>query len=126
MSALERKGYKIKYEIGLCFDEYRQAYNQSKVAFSWSSMLDLPARIWEAFAMGVPLVTNHVPDLNTFFVKGEHYLGFETVDEAVRQVEFLLNNPEHAKIMADTAQRKVKPHTWDNRISQILNTCRLR
>jgi hypothetical protein len=122
---LKRKGYKVKYEIGLIFDEYRQAYNQSKVAFSWSSMLDMPARVWEAFALGIPLVTNRVPDLSTFFVEGEHYLGFDTVDEAIEKIEFLLNNPEHAQIMANAANRKVKAHTWDKRIQQVLEVCKL-
>jgi glycosyltransferase involved in cell wall biosynthesis len=129
MDLLKRKRYKVKYEIGPIFDEYRQAYNQSKVAFSWSSMLDMPARVWEAFALGVPLVTNRIPDLATYFVEGEHYLGFDTISStngAIEMIEFLLNNPEHAQIMANAAHRKVKPHTWDNRINQILITCKLR
>lgn len=126
MDILERKGYKVKYEIGLIFDKYRKAYNQSKVAFSWSSLLDMPARVWEAFALGVPLVTNRMPDLSTFFVEEEHYLGFDTIEEAVEKIEFLLNNPEYAQTMADAAHRKVQPHTWDNRINQILSTCGLK
>lgn len=125
MSELKRKGYKIKYEIGLCFDEYRQAYSQSKVAFNWSSMLDLPARFWEALAMKVPLVSNHIPDADTFFVEGEHYLGFDTVEKAVEMAEILLENPNLAEMMANAGHRKVTPHTWDARIRQILQTVKL-
>ena len=31
----------------------RQKYNESKIALSWSSLEDLPARVWEAFGMGL-------------------------------------------------------------------------
>jgi len=123
--ALRAKGLNVYYDLGVVYDEYRKTYGQSKIALSWSSLQDLPARVWEAFGMGLPLVTNRVPDLPTFFVEGEHYLGFDNVQEAVKQVDFLLNNPEFANEMADAGYRKVKSHTWNARIQQILETVKL-
>ena len=37
-------GLKVFYSIGQVFDEYREIYNKSRIAFSWSSKLDLIAR----------------------------------------------------------------------------------
>jgi len=125
VNRLRQRGLSVLYETGIVYDEFRVAYNQSRAALSWSSLLDLPARVWEAFALCVPLVTNRVPDLQNFFLEGDHYLGFDTVDEAEHQVMTLLNDPECATEMADRAYRKVEFHTWDQRVEQILATCKL-
>lgn len=126
VNRLRQKGLNVFYETGIVYDEYRVAYNQSHVALSWSSLLDMPARVWEAFGMSVPLVTNRVPDLSNWFVEGEHYLGFDNVNEAEGKVMTLLNDPEYAAEMADSAYRKVeKFHSWDNRVDEILNVCKL-
>jgi len=126
INSLSQKGMNVYYNIGEVFDEYRERYGRSKVALNWSSMQDLPARVWEAFAMGVPLVTNrNMPDLHTFFVENDHFLGFDTVSEGVEKVEWVLNNLDKAFEMAEAARRKVEPHTWDNRITEILTTVKL-
>lgn len=125
ISRLRSKGFDVYYSIGEIYDEYRDRYNRSKIALSWSSKLDLPARVWEAFAMGVPLVTNRVPDLPTFFVEGEHYLGFDNMQDAEAKALMLILNDDLREEMADAAHRKVRPHTWDNRVQQLLETCKL-
>ena len=125
ISALERKGFSVYYTIGKVYDDYRNLYNKSRIALSWSSLLDLPARVWEAFGMALPLVTNRLPDLSTFFVEEDHYLGFDSLGEAVQQVEWLLQNPEDAEIMAQAGYRKGLPHTWDSRIDQVLEIVKL-
>lgn len=123
---LERKGYRVKSGIGIVFDEYRTEYNKSNVALSWSSLMDLPNRVWEAFGMALPLVTNRLPDLHNWFVEGEHYLGFDGADEAVAQIDWIFNNYDDALSMAHSAYRKVMSggHTWDDRVEQILKDCR--
>ena len=122
---LRSRGLNVFYGIGLVYDEYRKAYNQSKIALSWSSLKDLPARNWEALGMGLPLVCNRVPDMQTFFVEGEHYLGFDNVDEAERQVMRLLEDEELRTSIAEAGHRKVMPHTWDRRVEELLKTCKI-
>jgi spore maturation protein CgeB len=78
------------------------------------------ARVWELAAMGIPAVQNTVPDMKTFFVAGEHYLQFTDMVGAVDQVLNVLNDYEKAQEIANAAYRKVQPHTYDARISQIL------
>ena len=126
VSGLQSKGYKVHYSIGEIYDEYRHIYNQSKIALSWSTLDDMPSRVWEAFAMGNLLVTNRVPDLPTFFVEDNHYLGFSNVKEGIAKVEWALSNWDKAQKIAEAGHRKVNGNSWDKRIAQILNVCRLR
>lgn len=125
VNALIKKGYKVQYSIGEIYDEYRHLYNQSKIALSWSTLKDMPSRVWEAFGMGNLLVTNRVPDLKNFFVEYDHYLGFDDTKEAVEKVEWALSNWHEAEMIAEAGHRKVFPHSWDARISEILETCKL-
>lgn len=126
INSLSQRGHNVYYNIGEVYDEYRERYGRSKTALNWSSLNDLPARVWEAFAMGVPLVTNrNMPDLHTFFVENDHYLGFDTVSEGVEKVEWVLNNLDKAFEMAEAALRKVAPNTYDARVTEILTTAKL-
>jgi hypothetical protein len=126
VARLRSRGLNIYYSIGEVYDEYRLKYNQSKIALNWSSLQDLNARTFEAFGMSLPLVTNRVPDLATFFVEGEHYLGFDNIDEAEAQVMKLLSDNELRDTMGHAAERKVKAsHRWKFRANQILETCKL-
>lgn len=123
---LRSLGLNVYYDIGVVYDEYRELYNSSKVAISWSSLQDLPVRVWEAMAMARPLVTNRVPDLNTFFVEGNHYYGFDSVQEGVEKVQYALNNYDEASEVAQNAYRKIiAGHTFDDRVQQVLETCKL-
>jgi len=122
---LKLQGHNILYDIGLVYDGYRHAYNQSKVALSWSSLQDMPARVWEALAMCVPLVCNRTPDMGSFFVENEHYLGFDDIDGAMEAVEQMLSDPHRADEIALAGYRKVLPHTYDWRITEILETVKL-
>ena len=96
ISGLRSHNLRINSGIGLVFDEYRMAYNQSKVALSWSSLLDIPARVFEGMAMGLPLVANRLPDMPLFFEEGVDYLGFDNEQEAIKQVLSLLIDDEYS------------------------------
>ncbi|GAG02693.1 unnamed protein product, partial [marine sediment metagenome] len=124
---LRGMGLNVYYDIGSIFEEYTELYSRSKVAISWSSLLDLPARVFENMYMAIPLVTNRVPDLSTHFVEDEHYLGFNSYAEAFAKVVWALDNLEDANEMAWRAHRKVKAqHLWDYRINAILDTVGLK
>jgi spore maturation protein CgeB len=122
IDALRKDFISVNQSIGKVYEEFVLEYNKSKVALNWSSLDDLNARTFEAMGMGIPLVTNRVTDLSNFFVEGEHYLGFNDIPEAVRQVHTLLRNPELAEQIARAGHRKAKAgHTYDIRVSQILD-----
>ena len=127
VNRLRAKGLNVYYDIGPVFDEYRQLYSQSKVAISWSSQLDLIARVFEAMAMDVPLVCNRVPDMDNFFVDGDHYYGFNNIDEAEAQVLMALANYDDALEVSKQAHRKVMAqHLYKYRIADILKAVKLK
>lgn len=126
VSKLRKRGLEIYYSLGEIYDDYREKYNQSKIALSWSSLQDLPSRVWEGMAMGLPVVTNRVPDLNNFFVDGQHYLGFDTVEEAEKQVMTLMIDDElREKISKNGHDVVFADHSWDKRVEQILKDAKL-
>ena len=122
VSLLRQQRLNVYYEIGDVYDEYRQRYNESKIALSWSSLQDTPTRVFEALGMGLALVCNRTPDLVTFFVDGEHYLGFDNAEEGAKQAMKLLVDDDLREEIANAGYRKVQQHTWDHRITQILET----
>lgn len=122
VNLLRANGISVKYELGLGPDEYRDAYSKSRIAVSWSSLDDLIARVFEAGAFKLPLVTNRVSDLRLHFEEGYDFLGFNTAEEAVRRVKALLDSPLLMETAARNLEQKViTQHTYDNRINQILN-----
>jgi len=123
VNTLRSQGLKVYYDIGKIYEEFTELYSRSKIAVSWSSLQDLPARVFENMYMAIPLVTNRVPDLETHFVENEHYLGFDNLSETISQVLWALDNYSDVEEMAWRAHRKVKAqHLWENRIDQILET----
>jgi len=70
-------------------------------------------------------VTNRVPDLPTFFVENEHYLGFDTVEEGVAKADWALKNWDEAKKIAEAGHRKVNGNSWDKRVQQLLEMVKL-
>jgi hypothetical protein len=120
---LRKRGLNVYYSIGEIQNEYRARYCESKIALSWSSLLDLPARFFEGLAMGVPLVSNIVPDIAKLgFVNGRDFLGFNDIDEAEKQVMRLLIDKDLQHRMGKCGYDSVVygNHSWDNRVEQIL------
>lgn len=126
VNLLRGMGFNIHYDMAKIYDEYRIAYNKSKVALSWSTLLDTPSRVWEGMGMRLAMLINRTPDLSHWFVEGDHYLGFNSLEEAGKQFAKLMADPDMAHEMADNAYRKVQAiGTWDMRVEQILENCKL-
>ena len=122
VDALRAKGLNVYYDIGPAFDEYRQIYNQSKVAISWSSLLDTPMRVYEAMGMRIPLVANRTADLMIQFKEGLDFRGFDTLDDAVQTVLFLVNNQTDADRIAKNGYLVAKfEYTWKERVGEMIN-----
>lgn len=119
-NVLRSSGVNLYFHNGEVFDEYRRVYRSSAVGLNWASMDDLNARHFELLAMGIPSVQYHTTDADLFFEDGKDYLSFHTVSEAKEKVLYLLQHNEIAQQMAINGLEKVKPHTYDARISQIL------
>lgn len=120
VNALRVQGLHVYYEIGPCFDEARALYSQAPVGLNWSSRADLVARVFELLGMGRLAVVNRVPDLSRFFVDGADLLVFDELGEAVEKVVYAIENADEAQAIAEQGRETVQEHTWDARVSQIL------
>jgi hypothetical protein len=122
-TSLIQKGHKIHCNIGEVYDEYRNRYNKSRIAISWSSLNDTPARVFEAFGMNIPLLCNRTPDLTRLGYKEyEHYVGFSNLQDAIDGFDYLLGNYENSMHMANSAYKLASSQdTWDHRIDTILH-----
>lgn len=128
VSALRQAGVSVVFENGPIFDEYRQLNNRASIGLNWSSMDDLVARVFELMAMGLCPVINRVTDLKEFFIEGEHYLGFSSLEEGVEAVLWAKSHPIEARIIAENAHilmwknsvNKHPQHSYSERVQQIL------
>lgn len=123
ITELRKHGVSVITENGPVFDEYRDFANRARIGLNWSSLNDLNARFFETPAFGLAMVTNRVPDASIFLEENEDYLGFSTLEEAVEKVLYLKNNPEKLEQIANNGYKSIQPHTYDHRISHILEEC---
>jgi len=123
--ALKGRGHTVIYSIGQCYEDAREIYHRSLVGLNWSSLQDTTARCFEIMAFGIAPVLNRVPDLMAMFKDGEHFLGFDTLEQAIKQVERVLHDPALAEQIGLNARRAVEPHSWDARIQQVLSEAEL-
>ena len=113
-------GVKVHYTIGPIFDEAKSLYNRARVGFHWSSLYDMNARVFELMAFGIPSTMNVVPDMDHLFTQGIDYLPFNTQEEAVENILWLLRDEDLRREIRDNALKTVNPHTWDARVEKIL------
>lgn len=117
---LRRRGVNVLYDLGPVFDERRALECQAPISLAWSSRDDLIARVFEGLAMGRLVVTNRVPDLGKFFTEDEHLVAFSSLGEAVEKILWYLGNPDELQAVARAGREAVEPHTWDDRVNQII------
>lgn len=124
VDALKNKGIMTYYGLGEVYDEYRTINNQSRIGLNWSSLMDINARVFEIMAMKLIPVINRLPHLQELgFEEDRHYLGFDTVHEAVEKVEWALANPDFANAIALNGYNLVhERHTYEKRIQFLLET----
>lgn len=125
INKLRADGLKVFYDIGLIMDEYREVYNKSKIALSWSTLNDTPARVFEGMAMKLPVVANRTPDAIHLFEDGKDFLGFDDCSEGEQQVLRLINDTGLRAEIAENGYNAVRPYTYDMSIVRILNICGL-
>jgi hypothetical protein len=122
VNTLRANGRSVIYEIGPIFDEYRQLNCRAKIGLNWASRLDLNARAFELLAMERIAVMNRVPDMKFVGMEdGKHFLGFDTLEEAIEKVDWALSHEDEAKVIAKQGREFVLAgHTYDERVQTIL------
>jgi hypothetical protein len=66
----------------------------------WAHFPHLIYRYIEVPAAGSLLIAPTVPSIERYFKPGEHFVSFDTVDEAVEKIEYYLNNEKELELIA--------------------------
>lgn len=75
-----------------------------------------------AMASGTPVACWHIPNIESEFEIGADCVTFTSPIEAVRVVEFLLENPKKAKEIGRNGKYRVlREHDWTNRVIDAMN-----
>lgn len=100
-----------------------RAYSAAKLAFNSSVAQDVNMRVFEAMAMGVPLLTNRNADVNGLFElfrDREHLIAYDDdnlVDLARKYVE---DDAAREKIAASARAEVLAHHTYAHRVQELL------
>jgi spore maturation protein CgeB len=108
------------------FLEAATRYHRAKVGFNISIKNDLNMRFFEVLSYGTCLVTNRdvVGWDSLGFVDGEHFIGYEGMDDAVEKVGWALEHPMEREKIAKEGWKKVRSgHTYEHRIMEMLKVC---
>lgn len=103
-------------------DLYAAYIGRGKCALNWLRGDIVNMRTFEVMACRTTLVQTRHPDMAYYgFVEGEHYLGFEGIDEMLDKIQWVLDHPGEAEQMAIRAHRLVcEKHTYDERVKGLL------
>jgi hypothetical protein len=105
-----------------------EAYARGRAAFNHSAVHDVNMRIFEALAMGRPLLTNSASISNgllDLFDDGRHLLVYEDETDLVRKTSQLLGDDALLRRLGDEGRTEVlNRHTYAHRIATILETTR--
>lgn len=109
--------YQTPWEMG-------RIYSRSRIVFNKSIGGDVNMRFFEAMASGALLVTDRIGNgLNELAQEGLHYVGYDTAEEAVAQIEHYLAHDADRERIAQAGQALLcERHTYDARLEQILRT----
>lgn len=122
VQSLRANGASVCYDLGPSYDEARALYNQAPVGLNWSSLQDLTARVFELLGMRRLAVVNRVPDLERFFEDGRDLVVFDDLQDAMDKAMYCLRHPNDVVGIAESGHHAVQEHTWDARVSRILES----
>ena len=110
-----------------CFHENMAAhYIRSRLGFNLSIRDDLNMRFFEVMSTGTALLTNVdvVGWREIGFEVGVHFIGYETVGDAIEKSKYYLRHHDEREEIAAAGHQLVREkHTYVDRMEQMFKTC---
>ena len=107
-------------------DEVCEIMSRGRLAFNHCAVYDVNMRIFEAMAMGRPVLTNRDSAHNglfDLFTDGEHLIAYDNEDDVVDKAGYYLTHAEEREAIARQGYEKVLAnHTYLHRVDTILET----
>jgi hypothetical protein len=123
-----RSRYTVSLGQGIFGDEALRTYWSARCAvniptrYGDQNAYDVPMRVMEVAATGVPLVTNTLQDLSLLgFQNGTHCLEYDSPETLLHCIQVLVSDREVARDMGLQAHALIeKRHTYAHRAEQVL------
>ncbi len=107
-------------------DEVCEIMARGRLAFNHCAVFDVNMRIFEAMAMGRPVMTNRDSAYNglfDLFTDGEHLIVYDNEDDIVEKAGYYLAHADEREAIARTGYETVLAnHTYLHRVDTILET----
>lgn len=124
---LKREGFKVFAATGLVYEEYKNAYHNSRMSLCVSADGDVAQRVFETLGMGCLVLTDPLDDL--LDDKTNHQLGLRgfsvywSDNELVNRAQEFISTEREAAIAATTITPQLirRDHTWDVRAQVVIN-----
>ena len=101
---------------------------QGRLLFNHCAVRELNMRVFEAMAMGRPLLTNREAELNgllELFEDGRHLLVYQGEEDLFRTAERYLGDETARNAVAEAGRREVlEYHTYRHRVRQLIEVVR--
>lgn len=109
---------------GVHGDELCSTVSSGRLTFNHSAVQDLNMRIFEALAMGRPLLTNRASEANgllDLFEDGKHLIAYDSDEDLVDKVRRYLDDESAREALARQGREEVlQRHTYSHRVEEIL------
>jgi hypothetical protein len=109
-------------------NEYCHHTCGGRLTFNHSAIEDVNMRIFEALAMGCPLLTNRASAFNgllDLFEESKHLIVYDSDEDLLEKVRHYLDEQPARDAIAQSGREQVLArHTYDHRVTEILDTVR--
>lgn len=107
-------------------DEVCEIMARGRLAFNHCAVFDVNMRVFEAMAMGRPVLTNRDAEYNglfDLFTDGEHLIAYDNENDIVDKASYYLTHDEEREAIARKGyERVLANHTYLHRVDTILET----
>lgn len=117
VNELRAAGVKVLAGTGLLYEDYAAAYHNARISLCLSFNGDVAQRVFETAAMGNLVISDDCDDYPRLRPRGLHIAPQRFLVDRVRM---FLSDPVHAQECIAESLDWVRPHTWDNRATQII------
>lgn len=124
---LRAEGFKVFAATGLVYEEYAQAYQNSRISLCVSANGDVAQRIFETAAMGCTVLTDVLDDLvdpMTNRILGLNgFAVYQDDDNCIEMARDLLTNDRALAAYGAMAMQKIvrERHTWEDRAQVVID-----
>jgi len=109
LKMLESK-FQVKRDIFKLGNDMVKSLSSYKIAFNLNIADDINFRTFEATGSGALLITNYTPNLEKLFKINEEIVIFESCEDLLEKIRFLLNNDDIRNKISQAGFKKSKEH----------------